>query len=241
MTAVIETINLTKVYGQGPTQVEALRGVSLRVARGEMVAIMGPSGSGKSTLLCMLGAVEAPSGGQVLLEGVDLATLNDDERTLIRRRRLGFVFQAFNLIPTLTAVENVALPLELDGVRSGTAQERAKEALTLVGMSHRLSHSPKMMSGGEQQRVAIARALVIQPALVLADEPTGNLDSESGKRVISLLRDLVDQRGQTVVMVTHDPDIAACANRIIRLRDGRLEVAHKPRSNVMQYITRTDG
>ena len=240
MTPVIETVNVTKVYGQGPTQVEALRGVSLRVAKGEMVAIMGPSGSGKSTLLCMLGAVESATSGQVLLEGVDMASLNDDQRTLIRRRRLGFVFQAFNLIPTLTAMENVSLPLELDGIRGAEAHERAKDALALVNMSHRLTHLPKMMSGGEQQRVAIARALVIRPALVLADEPTGNLDSEAGKRVIGLLRELVEERGQTVVIVTHDPDIAAKAHRTIRLRDGRVEAAHKVRSNVMQYFTRTE-
>ena len=209
----------------GETQVEALRGIDLAVARGEMVAIMGPSGSGKSTLLCILGAVESPTSGKVLLEGRDLSRLDDDERTLMRRRRIGFVFQAFNLLPTLTALENVALPLELDGMHTKAAREKAHAALQLVGMSQRESHLPRMLSGGEQQRVAIARALVIEPALVLADEPTGNLDSAAGQRVITMLRELVDDRGQTVVIVTHDDHIAATADRIIRLRDGKVDVA----------------
>jgi putative ABC transport system ATP-binding protein len=184
---------------------------------------MGPSGSGKSTLLALLGAVDKPSGGQVILEGQDLATLNDDQRTLIRRRRLGFIFQAFNLLPTLTAAENVALPLELDGVSTSEARRRAMEALGLVELSHRHDHLPGQMSGGEQQRVAVARALVIEPALVLADEPTGNLDSVNSKRVTALLRKLVNGQGQTVVMVTHDLNVAAAADRIIRVRDGQIE------------------
>ncbi len=226
MTAVVlATQDVRKTYGAGETQVEALRGIDLSVAQGEMVAIMGPSGSGKSTLLCILGAIESPTTGKVLLEDRDLAGLGDDERTLMRRRRIGFVFQAFNLLPTLTALENVALPLELDGVPGKTARERAHAALQLVGMSHRESHLPRMLSGGEQQRVAIARALVIEPALVLADEPTGNLDSAAGDRVIAMLRELVDERGQTVVLVTHDDDVAATADRIIRLRDGKIDVS----------------
>ncbi len=222
---VLATQDVRKTYGAGETQVEALRGIDLNVAQGEMVAIMGPSGSGKSTLLCILGAVESPTSGKVLLEGRDLSGLGDDERTLMRRRRIGFVFQAFNLLPTLTALENVSLPLELDGVSGKMARQRARAALKQVGMSHRESHLPRMLSGGEQQRVAIARALVIEPALVLADEPTGNLDSASGERVIAILRELVDERGQTVVLVTHDDHVADTADRIVRLRDGRIDAS----------------
>jgi putative ABC transport system ATP-binding protein len=228
--AVLETRDLTKVYGDGAARVEALRGVSIRIDPGQMVAIMGPSGSGKSTLLALLGAVDKPTGGQVILEGRDLATLGDDNRTLIRRRRLGFIFQAFNLLPTLTALENVALPLELDGVAHREARQRAEESLNLVGLEKRGDHLPGEMSGGEQQRVAVARALVIRPALVLADEPTGNLDSVNSKHVTQLLRRLVDEQGQTVVMVTHDSNVANAGDRTIHLKDGRVEreVAHGP-------------
>jgi putative ABC transport system ATP-binding protein len=217
---ILEAKALSKTYGTGETRVEALRDVSLQISRGEIVAIMGPSGSGKSTLLSLLGGVDTPSTGQVLLEGVDLSTLDDNQRTLIRRRRLGFIFQAFNLLPILTAVENVALPLELDGISLAAAHRRALEALNQVDMAARRSHLPGMLSGGEQQRVAIARALVIQPALLLADEPTGNLDSTNGQRIMELLRDLVDRHQQTIAMVTHDADIGRAAHRVIRLRDG---------------------
>ncbi len=219
---ILEAIALSKTYGAGQTRVEALRDVNLQIARGEIVAIMGPSGSGKSTLLSLLGGVDTPSAGQVLLEGVDLSTLDDNQRTLIRRRRLGFIFQAFNLLPILTAVENVALPLELDGIPWAEAHRRAMEALDRVDMAARRSHLPGMLSGGEQQRVAIARALVIEPALLLADEPTGNLDSANGQRIMELLRDLVDQHQQTIAMVTHDAEIGRTAHRVIRLRDGRV-------------------
>jgi putative ABC transport system ATP-binding protein len=188
-----------------------------------MLAIMGRSGSGKSTLLTLLGGVDVPTSGQVLLEGKDLATLTDDNRTLIRRRRIGFVFQAFNLLPILTAEENVALPLELDGVPAKEAHERAARSLELVGLESRRSHLPGKMSGGEQQRVAIARALVIEPAIVLADEPTGNLDSANGRRITQVLRELVDQHGQTIVLVTHDPAVAQQADRVIYLFDGQIE------------------
>jgi putative ABC transport system ATP-binding protein len=203
--------------------VDAVRGIDLAVRPGEMLAIIGPSGSGKSTLLNLLGAIETPSTGNILFEGVDIATLTDTERTLLRRRRIGFIFQAFNLLPTLTAIENAALPLELDGVNEADAQERAMECLELVDITSRKDHLPSMMSGGEQQRVAIARALAIEPALVLGDEPTGNLDSVNSAHVMRLLRDLVDTRGQTVVLVTHDNDIAAQADRTVRVRDGLLE------------------
>jgi putative ABC transport system ATP-binding protein len=220
---VLEARSVRKVYGEGEARVEALRGVDLAVRPGEMLAIMGRSGSGKSTLLCMLGGIDTPTSGEVYLEGVNLATLSDDQRTIMRRQRLGFVFQSFNLLPILTAEENVALPLELDGVPSAEAKRRAVAMLDLVGMAGRRDHIPSTLSGGEQQRVAIARSLVIEPALLLADEPTGNLDSVNGQRVINMLRNLVDQRQQTIVLVTHDPVVAARADRVVHLLDGLIE------------------
>jgi putative ABC transport system ATP-binding protein len=221
--SVIETRGLTKTYGTGEGSVHALRGIDVRVRKGEFVAIMGPSGSGKSTFLHILGGVEVPSEGQVLLEGVDLASLDDDQRTLIRRKRLGFIFQSFNLLPAFTAEENVALPLDLAGTPAAESRKRAYDALKLVGLAHRRDHIPGTMSGGEQQRVAIARALATEPALLLADEPTGNLDSINGQQVVNLLRHLVDDRRQTIVMVTHDSGVAAQADRLVRLRDGLVE------------------
>jgi len=220
---ILETRKVRKAFGEGEAQVEALRGVDLRVTSGEMVAIMGRSGSGKSTLLTLLGGVDTPTSGQVLLEGHDLAGMTDTQRTLIRRQRIGFIFQQFNLLPIMTAEENVALPLELDGVPLSEARARARKKLELVGMEGRREHIPGKLSGGEQQRVAIARALVIEPAILLADEPTGNLDSVNGQRVTSLLRGLVDQHGQTIIMVTHDSSVAAQADRIILLADGLVE------------------
>ena len=227
---VLETRQVRKSFGEGEAAVEALKGVDVGVETGEMLAIMGSSGSGKSTLLTLLGGVDVPTSGQVLLEGIDLATLTDDQRTLIRRKRIGFVFQAFNLLPILTAEENVALPLELDGVSSKAAIERAQKTLELVGLENRRGHLPGKLSGGEQQRVAIARALVIEPAILLADEPTGNLDSANGKRITQVLRELVDQHGQTIVMVTHDPTVAQQADRAIYLADGRVEREEKYRA-----------
>jgi putative ABC transport system ATP-binding protein len=221
--AVLETRGVTKVYGTGDAQVHALRGVDVQVAAGEMLAIMGRSGSGKSTLLTILGGVDVPTDGQVLLEGKDLSAMTDDERTLIRRQRIGFVFQAFNLLPIFTALENVSLPLELDGMNSVEARRRALEKLELVGMGKRKDHIPGKLSGGEQQRVAIARALVIEPAILLADEPTGNLDSVNGEKVTTMLRNLVEEHGQTIVLVTHDPSMAAKADRVIHLSDGLVE------------------
>jgi putative ABC transport system ATP-binding protein len=223
MEYVLEARALTKTYGEGAAKVEALRGVDLTVRPGEFVAIMGPSGSGKSTLLHLLAGVEHPTTGNVFLEGHDLAKLSDDELTLLRRRRLGFVFQQFNLLPMLTAMENVSLPLLLDGIAPATAGDRTRAALDRVGMGHRQTHLPSELSGGEQQRVAVARALVIEPALLLADEPTGNLDSEKGQQVVDLLRRLVDERSQTIVIVTHDAQVAAQAQRIVHVRDGHLE------------------
>jgi putative ABC transport system ATP-binding protein len=220
---IIEAVDVKKSFFIGELHVDAVRGIDLAVRQGEMLAIVGPSGSGKSTLLNLLGAIETPTSGHVMLEGVDMATLNDTERTLLRRRRIGFIFQAFNLLPTLTAIENVALPLELDGIRESEARERAFGALELVDLGHRHDHVPSMMSGGEQQRVAVARALVIQPAIVLADEPTGNLDSVNSAQVMRLLRDLVDSRGHTVIIVTHDSEVAEQADRTVHVRDGLLE------------------
>jgi putative ABC transport system ATP-binding protein len=221
--SIIEAVGVTKSFAIGPMHVDAVRGIDLTIEQGEMLAIIGPSGSGKSTLLNLLGAIETPTTGKVMFEGTDVSSFNDTERTLLRRRRIGFIFQAFNLLPTLTALENAALPLELDGISEAVAQERARACLELVGIAERADHFPTRMSGGEQQRVAVARALVIEPALVLADEPTGNLDSVNSARVMGLLRDLVDTRGQTVVIVTHDNDIAASADRAVRVRDGLLE------------------
>ena len=217
---VLEARGLTKVYGEGAARVEALRGVDLTVAESQFTAIMGPSGSGKSTLLQLLGGVDVSTQGQVLLEGRDLAGLSDDQRTIVRRKRIGFVFQSFNLLPILTALENVALPLELDGVSAYESRHRAIEVLDLVGMTGRRAHRPGSLSGGEQQRVAIARALAIKPAILLADEPTGNLDSVNGQRVTALLRTLVNEQRQTIIMVTHDPEVAAQADRVVHIRDG---------------------
>src|SRR5688572_22056939 len=188
---ILETQGLKKQFGEGEAVVEAVKGINLSVEPGEFVAIMGRSGSGKSTLLAMLGGVDVPTAGQVLIEGKNMADMSDDDRTLMRRRRIGFIFQSFNLLPILTAEENVSLPLELDGVSHHEAQSRALKALELVGMTARKGHVPSKMSGGEQQRVAIARALAIEPALLLADEPTGNLDSTNSQRITNLLRDLV--------------------------------------------------
>lgn len=220
---VIETRNLTKRFGGGDVLVDALKGINLHIGKAEFVAIMGPSGSGKSTLLSLLGGVDVPTSGQVLLEGTDLASLGDDERTLMRRRRIGFVFQSFNLLPTLTAQENVSLPMELDGISAKEANERATRALELVEMSDRRHHIPTKLSGGEQQRVAIARALAIEPALLMADEPTGNLDSRQTQLVTDLLRQLVDEHGQTIVTVTHDAEVGAATQRVVMLRDGTIE------------------
>jgi putative ABC transport system ATP-binding protein len=211
-----------KVYRTGSTEVEALRGVSLEVRRGEMVAIMGPSGSGKTTLLNCLSGLERVDDGRILIDGQDLAALSDDDRTDYRARSMGFVFQAFNLLPVLTAAENVEIPLLLLDVPLREARARAVEILAAVGLEERANHHPDELSGGEQQRVAVARALVHRPAVVWADEPTGNLDSESTDAVMALLRRL-NGEGQTMVLVTHNPQVAGETARTIRMRDGRIE------------------
>jgi putative ABC transport system ATP-binding protein len=219
---IIQAFDLTKIYGSGDTTVIALDNVSLTVNAGEFVAIMGPSGCGKSTLLHLLGGLDKASGGGVIIDGHNLNDLPDDRLTQLRRRKMGFVFQFFNLIPVLTAVENAALPVTLDGVKPATAHQRAAEWLTRFGLGDRLTHRPDQLSGGQQQRVAIARALVAEPALILADEPTGNLDTRAGDEIAGLLRDVAQQYGRTVVMVTHDPRIAAYADRIVFLKDGKV-------------------
>lgn len=221
----IEARDLRKTFGVGGVRHEALRGVSLDVQAGELLAIMGPSGSGKSSLLHLLGGIEPPTSGHVLLEGVDLGAMDDHQRSILRRRRIGFVFQKINLLPTLSALENVALPLLIDGVSRREAIERATEAMKSVAIEQRAANRPSQMSGGEQQRVAIARALVIRPAVILADEPTGALDTANGKRIVELLRRCVHVDKQTVIIVTHDPEVAAQADRCVHVRDGLLEVA----------------
>ena len=214
---------VTKVYEQGRRSVQAVRGVSLKIADGEFVSIMGPSGSGKSTLLHLLGALDTPTTGRALFRGRDLQTLSDRERSLLRRSQIGFVFQFFNLLPTLTGMENVALPLLLAGERRSQARKLALGSLERVGLLDRADHFPEEMSGGEMQRVAIARALVAEPEAVLCDEPTGNLDSENSKEILSLLRSLPEAGRRSVVVVTHDPAAAAYGDRLVRIRDGRVE------------------
>jgi len=219
---VLEARQLRKTFGSGSAQMEALRGVDLEILRGELLAIMGPSGSGKSTLLHLIGGVEKPTSGDIVLEGARISDLDDDQRSLIRRRRIGFVFQRINLLPNLSALENVALPLLIDGQPRAAAMQRARAVMDVVNIGHRQTSLPSTMSGGEQQRVAIARALVIEPALVLADEPTGALDRATGRLILAQLRALVDQ-GRTVVVVTHDPEVAAQADRCLEVRDGLID------------------
>jgi putative ABC transport system ATP-binding protein len=220
--------HLTKVYGSGAAQVSALRGVSLTVPAGEFVAVTGPCGCGKSTLLHLLAGLEAPTTGTVLVDGTDLGRMDEDGRTAFRGRHVGVVFQAFHLLDFLTAEENVALPLTLAGVSAASAAATARDALHRVGLGGRAGHRPGEMSGGEQQRVAVARAVVADPPLILADEPTGNLDAENGRTVFQLLRELAGGR-RTVVMVTHDPLLARRADRIVRLADGLVTESHDTR------------
>jgi len=238
----LEARGLERTFGTGATEVRALRSVDLVVAEGEMVAIMGPSGSGKSTLLHILGALDRPDAGSVAVDGRRYDQLSDRELTELRGEVFGFVFQFFNLLPTLTAAENVLLPALVNGERPGKVAGRVDELIGLVGLADRASHLPTELSGGEQQRIAIARALLRDPVLVLADEPTGNLDSASGSAVMGLLRDLVDG-GQTVVMVTHDPAAAALADRVVFIRDGSVsgEVAGGDTDRVIDAFRRVES
>jgi putative ABC transport system ATP-binding protein len=216
----IEIENITKVYQMGETEVRALDGVSLKIEDGEWIAITGPSGSGKSTLMSILGCLDSPTSGSYMLDGTDVAKMRDDQLAAVRNKKIGFVFQQFNLLARTSALENVALPLLY---ASGNHQrDRAKAALTAVGLADRLGHRPNELSGGQQQRVAIARALVTEPSIILADEPTGNLDSKTGKEIMSLFSELHSTRGITVIFVTHDPAIAANAQRVIYIRDGQV-------------------
>jgi putative ABC transport system ATP-binding protein len=219
----VEAVDVRRSYQLDGVSVEALRGVSLRIDPGEYVAVVGPSGSGKSTLMHLLGCLDRPTSGVLRVGDRDVATLGDGELATLRNRTIGFVFQSFQLLGRTSALDNVALPLVYRGVRRAERRERAEAALTAVGLGHRLGHRPGQLSGGEQQRVAIARALVGEPALLLADEPTGNLDTASGVEIMALLDGLVRDRGVAVVVVTHDPEVAAMARRRVRMRDGLME------------------
>ncbi len=217
----IEVINASKAYHQGTREVQALRNVSLTIGAGEFLSVMGPSGSGKSTLLNLVGGLDQPTTGEIFIDGTPLHGITDDELTLIRRRKIGFIFQFFNLLPVLTALENVSLPLLLEGVPLSRARPKAVRLIEQVGLGARAEHRPEQLSGGEMQRVAIARALIADPAVLLADEPTGNLDSHTSEEIFSLLANL-NEKGQTIVMVTHDPKAAAYGTRVITLKDGAL-------------------
>lgn len=218
----IEAEEITKIYHMGDIEVHALRGVSLQVRHGEVLGIMGPSGSGKSTLMNIIGCLDRPTGGRYMLDGEEVADLTDDSLALIRNRKVGFVFQSFNLLGRQTALANVELPMRYAGVRNGR-RKRAIEALEAVGLGDRVRHRPNELSGGQQQRVAIARALVNNPAIILADEPTGNLDTKSGEEVVQTLLGLNEMFNTTLIFVTHDPEVAEHTQRIIRLRDGLIE------------------
>ena len=224
MDNVIEVRDLTKVYTMGEVKVHALRGVSFDIERGEVVSIMGPSGSGKSTLMNMLGCLDRPTGGEYFLDGELVSSLTDDQLATIRNKKVGFVFQSFNLLSRVSSLINVALPLRYAGVTSGR-RELARQALEAVGLGDRVNHRPTELSGGQQQRVAVARAIINDPSIIMADEPTGNLDSKVGQEIMDLLLSLNKERGTTLIIVTHDPSIAAQTERVIRLLDGSLDLS----------------
>ena len=225
---VIDVQNVTKELKLGQHTVHALRGVNMQIFQGEMVGIVGPSGSGKSTLLGIIGGLDTPTKGKVLIDGVDISRMNEDKLTEIRNQKIGFIFQFFNLIPTLTALENVALPIQFAQTTRHNPNRRAKELLTQLGLGDRLHHRPNQLSGGQQQRVAIARALANEPPLLLADEPTGNLDSESSENVLNALQEIRQATGTTVVIVTHDPILAARTDRVLTLQDGVIVDGYVP-------------
>ncbi len=218
----VRAVDLTRTFEVGETTVEALRGVNLEVPQGQFVALVGPSGSGKSTFLNLVGGLDRPTAGELWVDGVELSASKEKALTEHRRRRVGFVFQSFNLLPRLTALENVALPLMFVGVAEGERLARAKDLLLQVGLADRLAHRPTQLSGGEQQRVAIARALMARPAIILADEPTGNVDSATGAEIMALLRRLNREQGVTLLLVTHDADAASFSDRVVQLRDGQI-------------------
>lgn len=220
---VVDARDITKVYQMGEVEVHALRGLSVQIAPGEIIAIMGPSGSGKSTLMNILGCLDRPTSGEYYLNGESVANLNDDQLAEIRNRGVGFVFQSFNLLPRATALANVELPMRYSALNGRSRKDVAVEALEAVGLGDRIHHRPNELSGGQMQRVAIARALVNNPAIIMADEPTGNLDSKSGDEIMTLLKNLNQERGTTLIIVTHDPEIAELTNRVISIRDGRIE------------------
>ncbi len=219
----LEVQKLRKNFNRGLSTVEALRGVDLSVGKGEFLSIMGPSGSGKSTLLHLIGGLDAPTSGEIILGDVSIKNMNDEALSEFRRRKLGFVFQFFNLLPTLSALENVALPRLLDGETIKEVEPKARALLEKMGLGSRMGHRPDQLSGGEMQRVAIARALVTDPILILADEPTGNLDSKTGESVLTLLSEMARDHGQTIIMVTHDANAASFGTRLVKLRDGSVE------------------
>jgi len=219
---VVEAIDITKVYQMGEVQVHALRGLSLNIAPGEILSIMGPSGSGKSTLMNILGCLDRPTSGDYSLNGESVATLSDDQLAEIRNRGVGFVFQSFNLLPRATALANVELPMRYAILNGRNRKDVARDALEAVGLGDRIHHRPNELSGGQMQRVAIARALVNDPAIIMADEPTGNLDTKSGDEIMTLLKNLNKERGTTLIIVTHDPEIAEQTNRVISIRDGQI-------------------
>lgn len=227
---VIATRNVVKTLPLGKTAVHALRGITLDIFQGELVSIVGPSGSGKSTLLGIIGGLDAPTSGQVLLDGTDISRMNEDQLTDIRNRKIGFIFQFFNLIPTLTVLENVTMPLELRGTSKNDSEKLGQAMLERVGLGNRGHDFPDKLSGGEQQRVAIARALVHEPLLVLADEPTGNLDEDTGRVVLSLLLELTRDAGKTLIMATHSPEIVPYADRVCRIQDSGLVITEQTRA-----------